>query len=93
MRHSAFILPQFWIVDAELPVRFTLRFKSELNCPGAWVIDVAKEFPGTKVIGIDLSAVRKDVIRPPNCEFVTGDMLRVLTTEFKEAQFDYVHSR
>jgi len=67
--------------------------RSRLKCPGAWVIDVAKEFPEAKVVGIDLSPVRKEVIYPPTCEFVTGDITRVLTTEFKEGQFDYIHSR
>lgn len=57
------------------------------------MIDVAKEFPEAKVVGIDLSPVRKEVIYPPTCEFVTGDITRVLTTEFKEGQFDYIHSR
>ena len=57
---------------------------------GAWVTEVAEEFPSATVIGLDISPVtRTDV--PPNCRFVTADLTKGLP--FEDGTFDFVHSR
>jgi hypothetical protein len=57
---------------------------------GRWAIEVANEYPETRVIGMDLSPIQPSAI-PENCDFIVGDLREDL------AQFDgsiaLVHSR
>jgi hypothetical protein len=58
---------------------------------GAWVMEVAEEYPYARVIGMDLSPVqRRDV--PSNCKFLIGDLTKDLA-EFYNGSFDLVNSR
>lgn len=57
---------------------------------GKWAIEVAEQFPGAKVRGLDLSPVdRTD--KPQNCEFLIGDLNHGLP--FPDDSMDLVHSR
>lgn len=40
---------------------------------GAWAIDVADEYPGSEVLGTDLSAMQPDMV-PPNVRFLVDDV-------------------
>ncbi|EJT80373.1 hypothetical protein GGTG_00373 [Gaeumannomyces tritici R3-111a-1] len=40
---------------------------------GAWAIDVADEYPGSEVLGTDLSAMQPDLV-PPNARFLVDDV-------------------
>lgn len=58
---------------------------------GTWALEVAKEFPATKVVGMDISAVHLKNI-PPNLEFVVGDLATDLQY-FRDGSIDLIHSR
>jgi len=58
---------------------------------GSWVIDVAEEYPNTRVIGMDLSPIQPLSV-PPNAEFQVGD-LTVDLASFHQMSFDLIHSR
>jgi hypothetical protein len=58
---------------------------------GAWALEVAQEYPGTLVIGMDLSPIQRQAV-PPNCIFMVGDLTKDLV-EFHNGSFDLVHSR
>ena len=55
------------------------------NGSGAWVIEVANEFPNTKLIGLDLAPIQPVQILD-NCEFRIAD----LRTALKDYQDDSV---
>ncbi|RSM14757.1 hypothetical protein CDV31_005339 [Fusarium ambrosium] len=57
---------------------------------GIWAIDFADEFPNTKVIGTDISAIQPSWI-PPNLEFQIDDCTQEWT--FQENSLDFVHMR
>jgi len=57
---------------------------------GIWAMDVADEFPGAEVIGIDLSPIQP-VYVPPNLEFEICDADE--QWGFKSNRFDLVHAR
>ena len=57
---------------------------------GAWVIEVAKDYPEALVYGLDISPIsRPDA--PKNCKFVQGDLNEGL--KFEDKCMDLVHSR
>jgi len=58
---------------------------------GAWTLEVAHEYPGARVIGMDLSPIQRQAV-PPNCRFMIGDLTKDLV-EFHDGSFDLVHSR
>ena len=60
---------------------------------GVWVVEVAKEFPGARVTGIDLVyPVFEDGELPPdNSAFVVGDVMNGL--QVPDGTVDLVHSR
>ncbi|RMJ13432.1 hypothetical protein CDV36_006899 [Fusarium kuroshium] len=57
---------------------------------GIWAIDFADEFPNTKVIGTDISAIQPSWI-PPNLEFQIDDCTQEWTLQ--ENSLDFVHMR
>ncbi|KAJ9131227.1 Methyltransferase domain-containing protein [Pleurostoma richardsiae] len=57
---------------------------------GIWAIDFADAFPGTTVIGTDISPIQPTWI-PPNLKFEIDDMN--LTWTWPENYFDFVHLR
>jgi ubiquinone/menaquinone biosynthesis C-methylase UbiE len=58
---------------------------------GRWAIEVADDYPRTRVIGMDLSPMQPTDV-PANCEFVVGDLTETLDT-FDDGSFDLIHSR
>ncbi|KAG9115470.1 hypothetical protein FRC07_007545 [Ceratobasidium sp. 392] len=59
---------------------------------GQWAVEIAKEFPKAKVVGIDLSRpVLSESTPPANASFVIGDIKQGLP--FETASFDAVHMR
>ncbi len=67
---------------------------------GRWARELAQEFPGAEVIGLDVNqppadeaaeARRTHDLRPPNYRFVAGNVLEGLP--FHDGQFDFVHMR
>lgn len=57
---------------------------------GAWCIEVADQYPGAHVVGIDLSPIHATKV-PLNCEFVVADLNAGL--DFDDASLDLVQSR
>jgi len=58
---------------------------------GRWAIEVADDYPRTRVIGLDLSPIQPEQV-PENCEFIIGDLTECLA-DFHDCSFDLVHSR
>ena len=56
---------------------------------GIWAMDVADDFPGARVIGIDLSPIQPTAV-PPNLEFQIMDADE--PWDFNE-RFDLIHTR
>ncbi|KPM46153.1 hypothetical protein AK830_g250 [Neonectria ditissima] len=57
---------------------------------GVWAIDFADAFPGTQVIGTDISPIQPGWV-PPNLEFQIDDCTQEWT--FEENSLDYIHIR
>jgi trans-aconitate methyltransferase len=59
---------------------------------GLWVLEVAKEFPGTRVTGIDLAypVFEKDELSPKNAALVVSDVTQGI--EVPDGTVDLVHS-
>ena len=58
---------------------------------GSWLFDMASEFHDPSFIGIDISAVIPQGIKPQNIEFVQGNILDGLP--FEDNTFDFIHQR
>ena len=58
---------------------------------GQWVMDLAREYPHSRVVGIDIEAPPAKETTPLNCVFYEGDILKGLP--FPNFTFDYVHQR
>ena len=63
---------------------------------GRWPIEMAQQFPGARVIGLDLVSPATDShglpgTHPLNYEFRTGNILEGL--DFPDGTFDFVHQR
>jgi len=58
---------------------------------GAWVLEVARQYPKTIVSGLDLSPIQPTDDIPINCEFFVGDLNDGL--HFDDGSLDLVHSR
>ncbi|OIW22902.1 S-adenosyl-L-methionine-dependent methyltransferase [Coniochaeta ligniaria NRRL 30616] len=64
----------------------------DLGCgTGIWAIDMADEFPGASVFGVDLSPIQPDWV-PNNCRFHVDDYEDEWTYRDDE-KFDYIHGR
>lgn len=48
-------------------------------------------YPNSKFIGIDVSALFPENIKPPNVEFITGNIAKNIP--FDDNTFDYIHQR
>jgi len=57
---------------------------------GAWVIEVADQYPSAMVYGIDLSPIQPTLV-PGNAEFIVTDLVNGL--EFNTGSTDLVNSR
>ncbi|KAK0380140.1 methyltransferase domain-containing protein [Colletotrichum limetticola] len=84
-----------WLItlDGELatsPGRETARRVLDLGTgTGIWAIDFADAYPGSEVIGVDLSAIQPDLV-PANCSFEIDD----LELDWPwEQPFDYIFNR
>jgi ubiquinone/menaquinone biosynthesis C-methylase UbiE len=58
---------------------------------GLWAMEVAKEYPNSRVIGTDISAIQPTVNVPSNCEFRLENALDGL--KFDDGSVDLLHSR
>ena len=54
------------------------------------MLQVADEYPGALVYGIDISPIQPNYI-PGNAEFIVMDLTRGL--DFEDGSTDFVHSR
>lgn len=83
------VLPLFWM--SELDPVFPCPSNLVTEGAGRWAIEVADDFPRTRVIGMDLSPMQPTDV-PHNCEFVVGDLTETLD-DFDDGSFDLIHSR
>lgn len=58
---------------------------------GIWAIEIADQFPGAEVIGVDLSPIQPGWV-PPNVRFVIEDINQP-EWSFAEGSFDFIHVR
>ncbi|KAL7620130.1 hypothetical protein AAE478_009123 [Parahypoxylon ruwenzoriense] len=73
------------------PIDQNVQKVLDVGCgTGIWAIDFADQFPGTEVIGVDISAQQTQWI-PPNLRFEVDDITQPWT--YKENSFDYIHMR
>ncbi|CAG8684399.1 12653_t:CDS:2, partial [Ambispora gerdemannii] len=64
----------------------------DLGCgAGAWILDMAKQYPNSMFVGIDLSPIFPTEGLPLNVEFVECNVLDGLS--YKDASFDFVHQK
>jgi ubiquinone/menaquinone biosynthesis C-methylase UbiE len=56
---------------------------------GQWGFEMAEEFPGSLVVGLDLVSGKRE--RPPGYQAIRGNVLRGLP--FADEAFDFVHQR
>lgn len=79
------------------PVRRALQFGQRRRVldlgtgAGHWAIDIADEFPGSEVVGIDLAPIQPRSV-PPNCTFELCD-LDQSNIPYPDDHFDFVHAR
>ncbi|CAG8638615.1 1426_t:CDS:2 [Cetraspora pellucida] len=59
--------------------------------PGTWLLEMATNYPKSKFIGIDISPVQPNTIKPKNAEFIEGNVLKHLP--FPDDTFNYVFQR
>jgi len=57
---------------------------------GAWIVDVAHEFPNTSCVAVDLVPMPAEIV-PSNCRYEVDDVN--LGLDHYEGQFDVVHCR
>ncbi|RKP07589.1 S-adenosyl-L-methionine-dependent methyltransferase [Thamnocephalis sphaerospora] len=55
---------------------------------GAWILEMAKEFPESEITGIDITPLRPSTTLPANCKFEVGNVLEGLP--HADGTFDYV---
>src|SRR5688572_8809464 len=71
-----------------IPLTLVVR----ISCgAGSWLFDMATKFSNPSFIGIDISPVIPQGIKPQNVDFVHGNILDGLP--FQDNTFDYVHQR
>lgn len=58
---------------------------------GIWAMDMAKEFPQSQIIGVDIALSSLPHILPDTCLFSQADILQGLP--FPDQQFDFAHQR
>ncbi|KAI9254607.1 S-adenosyl-L-methionine-dependent methyltransferase [Phascolomyces articulosus] len=59
--------------------------------PGAWVLDMAKQYPQSKFNGLDISEVFPMEIKPVNAEFQAHNIAHSIP--FPDNHFDFIHQR
>ncbi len=78
--------------DYTAPISRDVRRILDAGCgTGRWGSEMARQFPATQVVGLDLEASLLPVEMPRNYRFVHGDILQALP--FPDGSFGYVHQR
>ncbi|KAG9028313.1 hypothetical protein FS837_003917, partial [Tulasnella sp. UAMH 9824] len=60
---------------------------------GAWVLEMAKMFPDTEVVGMDLVPVKPSSTPPSNCRFEVGNADTDLAQMYDAQSFNFIHAR
>ncbi|KIO32929.1 hypothetical protein M407DRAFT_90682 [Tulasnella calospora MUT 4182] len=60
---------------------------------GAWCIDMAKAFPNSHVVGMDLVPVKASSVPPSNCHFEVGNADTDLAKMYAPESFNLIHVR
>ena len=81
--------PSFWMSELDPVSLCTSNVVADGT--GRWAIEVADDYPRTRVIGMDLSPMQPTDV-PTNCEFIVGDLTETLD-DFDDGSFDLIHSR
>ena len=68
---------------------FTLIYTHYRCGSGIWILELATENPKSRFVGIDLSPIFPDQIKPANTSFIQTNILHGLP--FDDDEFDYVH--
>ncbi|KAG9306775.1 hypothetical protein G9A89_005675 [Geosiphon pyriformis] len=64
----------------------------DIGCgPGAWVCEMATDYPNSKFFGIDIVPNFPESVMPENVKFLAANILTGLP--FKDGEFDYIHMR
>ncbi|ORY96684.1 S-adenosyl-L-methionine-dependent methyltransferase [Syncephalastrum racemosum] len=79
------------------PVSDTLRKGGQVldvGCgPGSWTMEIAGEYPKSKVVGVDVSPMFPRDIKPVNCTFHQCDVFDGSLDQFPDESFDYIFMR
>ncbi|CAG8561732.1 5805_t:CDS:2 [Ambispora gerdemannii] len=85
----------FWEGLFHSPVEEKLRQGArviDLGCgTGTWILDMAKQYPNSMFVGIDLSQIFPTEGLPSNVEFVEYNVLDGLP--YEDSSFDFVHQK
>ncbi|KAG9296120.1 hypothetical protein G9A89_011973 [Geosiphon pyriformis] len=86
---------QIWEGNFKSPVDEILRKGAsvlEIGCgPGTWTLDMAKTYPNSHFVAIDISPVFPTTNIPENVEFLQYNLLDGLPME--KSTFDFIHQR
>lgn len=64
----------------------------DMGCgPGAWSMEIASEYPKSQVVGVDISPMFPNDIKPSNCTFHQLNLHDGLP--FEDDTFDYIFMR
>ncbi|CAG8690095.1 8932_t:CDS:2, partial [Ambispora leptoticha] len=64
----------------------------DIGCgSGIWILDMAKRYPDSKFVGVDISPVLPTENLPPNVEFLQYNVLDILP--YEDSSFDLVHEK
>ncbi|KAI8974674.1 S-adenosyl-L-methionine-dependent methyltransferase [Pilobolus umbonatus] len=92
---------QHWIFRYALQCNYHSPIKQKLQqgitvidsgCgPATWTFEMAKNYPNSKIIGLDISFVFPEAIRPPNVDLKICNITKELP--FDENSIGYIHHR
>ncbi|CAG8450385.1 S-adenosyl-L-methionine-dependent methyltransferase [Gigaspora rosea] len=96
LQRQHFLFRYLWESNFSAPIDEILRDNKcevlDVGCgPGAWLMELAHDYPRSNFTGIDLVAAFPSQIKPPNTTFIQGNALNGLP--FPDNFFDFVHMR
>ncbi|KAF0549288.1 S-adenosyl-L-methionine-dependent methyltransferase [Gigaspora margarita] len=91
-----FIERYFWQSNFSAPVDHLLNQEGTMvldvgTGAGSWLLEMATNYPKAKFIGMDISPIQPEFIKPKNAEFIEANVLDPLP--FDNNTFDYIFQR
>ncbi|CAG8524884.1 4028_t:CDS:2 [Ambispora gerdemannii] len=93
MEIQSFLHRHMWKKDFSSPIEEILNTGAkilDIGCgDGAWLAQMATEFPRSSFLGLDISAIDQTKFYPGNLSFIQSNVLDGMP--FENSEFDYVH--